>query len=299
MACVNRLAVILAALLTGCLMAIAASPGPDAPPLVPGEKLTYSVTWSVFPAGEVRAELQRAGDGPADYYRAVTTARSHGFVSLLYNLDDEFRSRFSSGTICAESISKRVNEGRRRKQTQIVFDSARQLAVLDEHNLSKPGEPPKHDEHPIPACVQDVVSAFYFLRTQPLTVGSRILMPLNDGGETTEVSVEVQAREEIDTPQGRRWALRLEPTVFGKLYKRKGQMLIWISDDAERLPLRIKAMMSVGTITGTLESVSGPPRIGTPSSPPATQGAQGRLSSGADRTSRDDVNSSPKSADPQ
>lgn len=288
-----------ALLLAACAMTIAATPGADVPPFVPGEKLSYAVMWSVFPAGEVTAELQRAADGPAGDYQAITTARSHGFVSLLYNLDDEFRSRFSPGTICAETISKRVNEGRRRKQTRIVFDSARQLAVLDERNLSKPSEPPKHDEHPIPACVQDVVSAFYFLRTQPLSVGSRIMVPLNDGGETTEVSVEVQAREEIDTAQGRRWALRLEPTVFGKLYKRKGQILIWLSDDEQRLPLRIKAMMSVGTITGTLESVSGPPQIGAPSNPPAAQGAEGRVPPSPDHPSRDDITSSAKSADPQ
>jgi hypothetical protein len=300
MSCVNRLAAMPATLLAACVMAAALPPEAGAPPFAPGERLTYSITWSVFPAGKVTAELQRAGDGPADDYQAVARARSHGFVSLLYNLDDEFRSRFSAGTICAESMSQRVNEGRRRKQTRIVFDASRQLAVLDEHNLSKPSEPPKHDEHPIPACVQDVVSAFYFLRAQPLSVGNRITMPLNDGAETAEVSVEVQAREEIETPQGRRWAFRLEPTVFGKLYKRKGQMLIWLSDDEQRLPLQIKAMISVGTITGTLESVSGLPKIGAPSNPPATQGADGRIpSSSPDIPSRDNVPSSTKSADPR
>lgn len=300
MTCLARLGVLPAVLLAAFTVAAAATPETVATPFAPGERLTYSVTWSVFPAGEVTAELQRTADGPKDGYLVVTAARSHGFVSLLYNLDDEFRSRFSQGTICAESISKRVNEGRRRKQTEIIFDAARQMAVLDERNLSKPGEPPKHDEHPIPACVQDVVSAFYFLRTQPLHVGDHIMVPLNDGAETTEVSVEVQARELIDTPPGRRWAFRLEPTVFGKLYKRKGQMLIWLSDDEQRLPLRIKAMMSVGTITGTLQSVSESPKVGAPSSPPITQGAaERRRSSATDGASADHITSPAKSTDPQ
>jgi hypothetical protein len=294
----TRFAVIPAFLLASCALATGATTETGTAPFAPGEKLTYSVTWSVFPAGEVTAEVQRAGD-PGGGYQVVTTARSHGFVSLLYNLDDEFRTRFSPGTLCAESISKRVNEGRRRKQTEIVFDPARQMAVLDERNLSKPGEPPKHDEHPIPACVQDVVSAFYFLRAQPLHVGDRIMVPLNDGAATTDVSVEVQARELIDTPQGRRWAFRLEPTVFGKLYKRKGQMFIWLSDDEQRLPLQIKAMMAVGTITGTLQSVSEPPKIGAPSIPPASQGADGGRSSPTGQLSMDPVSSSTKGADPQ
>jgi Protein of unknown function (DUF3108) len=125
------------------------------------------------------------------------------------------------------------------------------------------------------------------------------MVPLNDGGVTTEVSVEVQAREEIDTPLGRRWAFQLEPTVFGKLYKRRGQMLIWLSDDEQRVPLRIKAMISVGTITGTLESLSGPPTIGAPSNPPAAQGADGHVLSSPDRLSRDNITSFAKSADSQ
>ena len=78
--------------------------------------------------------------------------------------------------------------------------------------------------------------------------------------------MDVQAREQIQTPLGTRFAFRVEPTVFGGLYKRKGRMLIWFSDDEQRLPLRIKASMSIGTITGTLKSAS----------PLPTTNAQGR-----------------------
>ncbi len=238
-------------------------------PFAPGEKLKYSITWSAFDAGEVTATLQRTANDPHDDYEVVTTARSHGFVSLLYNLNDEFRSRFNPDTSCSAGISKQVVEGRRHKRTEITFDSIRKLAILDERNLAKPTEPPKHAEEAIPACVQDVVSAFYYLRGQPMQVGDRIHLPVNDGSKTTEVIVEVQAREEIDTPLGRRVAFRVEPTVFGSLYKRKGRMLIWFSDDPQRLPLRIKAIISVGAITGTLQSVTEVPATVGVTSPQA------------------------------
>ena len=232
-------------------------------PFAPGERLGYVVTWSVFEAGEVVATLRPGAGNNSEQDEIVTTARSQGFVSMLYALNDEFRSRLNPDTMCSDGISKRVVEGRRRKQTDIVFDTARDVAILDERNLAKQTEPPKHQEQRIPPCVQDVISAFYFLRSQPMRVGDRIKLPVNDGAKTTDVTAEVQAREQIDTPFGRRYAFRVEPTVFGSLYKRKGRMLIWFSDDDQRLPLRIKAMMSVGTITGTLKSASGVPSIGT------------------------------------
>ena len=223
-------------------------------PFVSGETLTYDLTWRIFHAGTVTATLTRSGRGPQDPYQVKTTAQSRGFVSLLYNVQDEFRSSFDPQTICSERISKRINEGRRHKQTEIFFDHVRKLAILDEHDLDKPGTPPKHDQNPILPCTEDVVTAFYYVRRQPLRVGSQIRLPINDGSQTSEVRVDVQARESIDTAFGPREAFRVEPTVFNVLLKRKGRMLIWFSDDEQHLPLRIRAVMSLGAITANLTS---------------------------------------------
>src|SRR5581483_3156590 len=235
-----------------------AQPSSDIP-YTPGETLTYDVSWSVFPAGQVTATLTKTREGGRDELLALTTARSQGFVSLLFTVQDEFRSFFDPDSNCSRRISKKINEGRRHKETAIVFDSQRRLAVLDERDLTKPRDPPKHAENDIPPCVQDVVSAFYFLRRQPLEVGRQVHIPINDGAKTYDVVVEVQAREKVQTPLGTLDAFRVEPRVFGGLYKRKGRMLIWLSDDKQRLPLRIKAMISVGSITGTLRSTSNSP----------------------------------------
>ncbi len=237
-------------------------------PFDPGETLTYDLSWRIFPAGQVTATLLSVEEGPRDSYEVKATAQSRGFVSLLYGVQDEYHSFFDPQTLCSRRISKKINEGRRHKDTLIVFDSARKLAILDERDLNKPGAGSKHAENTIPSCVEDVVTAFYFVRRQPLRVGDRIRLPINDGAQTSEVAVEVQAREQIQTPLGSRAAFRVEPTVFGGLLKRKGRMLIWFSDDEQRLPLRIKAMISVGAITANLKSVTTTlPANGHPSRP--------------------------------
>jgi hypothetical protein len=225
-------------------------------PFSPGETLTYDVTWSVFPAGQVVATLLGPGKNGEPTYEVKTTAESKGFVSLLYGVDDEFRSFFDPNTLCSERITKRIHEGRRHKQTQINFDYARKVAVLDERDPTNPNARPKHKEESIPACVEDVVSAFYYLRNQPLEVGQEIELAVNDGSKTTEVEADVQGREQITTGLGSLTALRVEPKVFGALYPRQGRMLIWFSDDSRHLPLRIRMTISIGTITGTLASVT-------------------------------------------
>ena len=225
-------------------------------PFEPGERLIYDVTWSIFTAGTVSATLGSEGQGSKDNYTVTTTAQSQGFVSLLFDVQNEFRSFFNPRTLCSERISKKINEGRRHKETEIVFDSERKRAILEERDLTKPNEPLKHAENEIPNCVEDVVTAFYYLRRQDFQIGKPLHLPVNDGSKTYDVTLDVQAREGIQTPLGNRSAIRVEPKVFSGLFKRKGRMLVWFSDDDQHLPLRIKFMIAVGPITATLKSVT-------------------------------------------
>lgn len=234
-------------------------------PFPVGEKLTYDVMWTVFRAGEVTATLQRTTQGTRNDYDVTTTARSEGFVSLLFDVSNVYRATSNAQTLCSEKLVKQVSEGHRHKDTQINYDYTRKLALLDERDLNQPQAPPKHAEFDIPPCVEDVVTAFYYLRRQHLEVGHSIELPVNDGSKTQRVIVDVQAREKVQTPMGTFDTLRVEPKVFNGLLKRKGTMLIWFSADKRQLPVRIKAMISVGTITGTLRSVSSE----KPSAPPA------------------------------
>ena len=263
-----RYSVLKVGVLTLVLLALAIPLRPATPekalPFEPGERLTYDVTWSVFAAGTVSTTLRSEGQGLKDDYTVTTTAESQGFVSLLFTVQNEYRSFFNPQTLCSERISKKIIEGRRRKETEIVFDSKRKLAVLEERDLTRPHDPLKHAESEIPSCVEDVVTAFYYLRRQDFQIGKPLHLPVNDGSQTYDVTLDVQARERIQTPLGNRSAIRVEPKVFSGLFKRKGRMLVWFSDDDQHLPLRIKFMIAVGPITATLKSVT---RVAEKSSP--------------------------------
>ena len=226
-------------------------------PFEPGETLTYDVNWSIFHAGQIKATLEKQTHGSDDTLVVKTSARSQGFVSLLYKVEDDFKSVLNPDTLCSVQISKQINEGRRHRKTNIIFDHVRKLAILEEQNLNSPHEPPKHTENEIPGCVEDIISAFYYVRSQPLNVGQKIDLAVNDGSKTRRVVVTVLGREKIQTPLGTQQALKAEPDVFESLYaKKRGRMLIWFSDDDNHYPLRVRAMLRQGTITGTLTSVS-------------------------------------------
>jgi len=267
--CRSRIAVaiVFAAILASEGGAQAAENKPQ--PFSPGETLTYNVNWSVFPAGKLTVTLSRDKDRPGADYVIKTTANSQGFVSLLYKVQDEFQSVFNPQTLCSIEISKQINEGSHHRITKITFDHYRGLAILDEHYLGGENKPPKHDEHAIPPCAQDIITAFYYVRSQPLRVGDTVKLAVNDGSKTKTVVAEVKGRKKIQTPLGPREALRVVPSVFGNLYeKKKGKVVIWFSDDAYHFPLRIRVALKLGAITGTLTSVSPlPPGYAPPGKP--------------------------------
>jgi uncharacterized protein DUF3108 len=247
-------------LLAGLAVAVpAAAQGPKPAPADLSETLSYDVTWSVFNAGKVTATLDQASGTPDDDVHARAVARSQGFASLLFDVQDQFDSTFTSGTVCSQHIVKKVQEGSRHRDFDVAFDPARHLALLTERDLAAPQAPPRHAENAIPACVQDVVSAFYYARRQPLKVGQSFHVPVNDGGKTYDILVEVEGREPVQTGLGTLAAFRLEPRVFGDFYKRKGRMWVWISDDEHRYPLKVKMAISIGAITATLKSASNGP----------------------------------------
>jgi hypothetical protein len=87
-------------------------------------------------------------------------------------------------------------------------------------------------------------------------VGQSAQIPVSDGRKSAPVKVTAQEREEIKTPLGAFKAIRYETDLMnGVVYTRKGDVWIWISDDARRLPvqIRLRTTFPISTVTLTLE----------------------------------------------
>ena len=209
-----------------------------------GEAWVYQVDWRIFDAGVATLRTEPAGREQ----RVTASASSTGVVSLLFTVRDRFEAFLDPRTFCSRQITKYTEEGYRRLETSIRFDAARRKSVLEEKNLKTGAS--KKLENDTPACVTDVVSGIYYLRSLPLEPGETYTFPLNDGGKTVNVSALVEDREEIQTPAGSFQTLRVGPAPA-----ERGQVWIWYSDDANRIPVQMRARMLWGTLTFRLERI--------------------------------------------
>lgn len=209
-----------------------------------GETWGYQVEWRIFDAGVATLRTEAAGREQ----RITASANTTGVISQLYAVRDRFESFLDPRTFCSRQISKHTEEGYRRLETSLRFDAQRRKGVLEEKNL-KTGATKKL-ESDTPACVTDVVSGIYYLRSLPLQVGETYTFPVSDGAKTVNVSVLVEDREEVQVPAGTFQTLRVGPAP-----EERGQVWIWYTDDANRIPVQMRARMLWGTLTFRLERI--------------------------------------------
>ena len=217
------------------------------------ERLTYSIEWRLITAGNAHIALTRAaGDKPE--WHSQLHLESTGLVSKLYKVDDEYSIQLAD-QFCTVNTDLDSYEGKRHHSTKVHFDGEHGKATYLERDLIK-NSVFHTAETGIPACVSDFIGGIYKLRALHLEPGQSAQLPVSDGKKFVSARVEAQEREQIQTKAGTFKTIRYEANVFnGILFKRSGRLQVWITDDARRLPVQIRARMSfpVGNITLQLE----------------------------------------------
>jgi len=220
----------------------------------PGEKLTYSISWSkVVEAGIAVMEVKMGNvpdSGPS--YIFLSTTRSVGLVESFYPVRDSVES-----IVVAEELSPVVfhlqeSHGKRKRQRTMTFDRAKGSVVF---RLNE--DPPQ--TYAVPLRVQDALSSLYYMRTRDdFVVGKKVNVDVFDGGKTWAVEIHVLNKEKITTPAGTFDTIKVKtyPKYEG-VFMHKGEIFIWITDDARRIPVLMKSTISIGSIVATLTKMEG------------------------------------------
>jgi len=215
--------------------------------------LHYKAEWRLLNAGIATLQVERAGD----LERVTAEADSSGLVAKLYHVHDVFESDFKRDTFCSAQIHKHTEEGSRRREDLIRFDYTKKVSVRDISDLKKKQH--WQVQNPIPNCATDVVSALVYAGSLPLAPGAIYSFPLNDGGKTADINLQVEAREQVKTGAGDVNAIRVQPKSDSDILKKRGKIWVWYSDDERRLPVQMRGSMKWGTLTMTLDRIENLP----------------------------------------
>jgi hypothetical protein len=230
---------------TGQQQLSATSGVPTIEHLAPFEKLTFLIEWHGVDAGT--AVIQRTKI-PQDDWQFNLDLESAGLVTRLYRVSDHYKM-ISTAHFCAASTFLDAQEGKRHRQSQMAFHAAQRQMDYQDHDLVRNTTTRKQLN--VDACTHDVVGALATLRTIDLQPGKTAILPVTDGKKMVNARVEAQAKEKITVGNKSYQTIRYEALLFDNvLYKRKGRLFIWITDDTDRLPVQMRVQLGfpIGTI---------------------------------------------------
>jgi hypothetical protein len=227
-------------------------------PAVPfkvGEVLTYDVGWSTYlTAGSATMSVvDKKPSSNSTVYSIVAEGRPSSLLSALYALFYKVDTLLDSYALLPERASVFSQEGRRQRTKVTTFDRAARKARYEVRTATI-----VRKDISINAQTLDALSALYVLRTMPLRAGDRFSMSVCDNGNVYAVQVAVGGVESITTGIGAVSAIRVTPTIMASEGQSPGGgFVIWLTNDARRLPVRMEAQLLVGKFALALRQASG------------------------------------------
>ena len=219
-----------------------------------GEWLKFRVHYGIINAGYATLEIKDTYKNGEAVHHAIGNGWTIGAAGWVFDVEDKYDSYFTKGNIKPIEFTRRVDEGGYIIKRDLHFDYMRDLVTVNdiEENTTSYASIGK---------VQDMLSTLYYLRNIDLStivVGDEIEVDLFFDGETYTFKLKFLAQEEVKIKLGKIKAWKIRPIVQkGRVFKEKESLTIWISDDKNKIPIRIKANLAVGSLKADLDDYSG------------------------------------------
>ena len=218
------------------------------PPYQANERLDYLIHYGWFDIGKVHLSvhsIQQRRD-TFDVFHVVGTGYTTGMAAWFMTVKDRYESYIDKETALPIEFIRDVDEGGYTIKRHVFFHHADSYAI--DTLLSEKGK-----KHPIPPFAQDIFSAFYFARHHNLRGGIRkgdfIEIPVFLDHKIFVFRLKFMGRAEIHTRFGKVNCLEFMPLVISdRVFEDEESVRVWITDDDNKIPVRIQAKLMVGSL---------------------------------------------------
>lgn len=221
-----------------------------------GEWFRFRVHYGMVNAGFATLEVKETTFKNQPVYHMVGKGQSTGMVHVFFKVQDNYESYMHKETGQPLRFIRQIDEGGHTRDLQVDFDHQNRTA----HVFNR-----KHNErstYAIPPNVQDMISSFYHLRNNldpaNLKPGEMHTIKMFLDDENLDFQLKFLGREVVKTKLGNIAALKFQPYVLaGRVFEKKEGLTIWVSDDKNRMPIKIKANLAVGSLEADIDAFKG------------------------------------------
>jgi hypothetical protein len=208
------------------------------------ESLTYNVFYSVIGiyinAGTATftVGLEKLDNKPV--YHAVGVGTSNSNYDWIFKVRDRYETYFDTAHLQPLKFIRNIDEGGYKKQENVTFNQQTNIATTTKGTYK------------VPNCVQDVLSSIYYARNidfNKYKVNDKIPFTMFLDNEVYNLYIRYLGKTEVKTRYGKFRAIAFKPLlVKGTMFEGGEKMTVWVSDDANHIPLRIESPITVGTV---------------------------------------------------
>ena len=220
-----------------------------------GEWLRYKMSYSgFFRAGTAVLELKETNLNGEKVFYSKGTGWTSGLLKWFFKVDDVYESYFDKGPVKPILFKRKINEGGYKKHRITKFDYTSNTAYIQDFKNQK-------DTTMVFSKVQDILSLFYYLRKQDVKKfkkGDELLIDMFIDSQVYPFKLQFLGKEVVKTKFGKVKCLVFRPLVqSGRVFKAEESVTLWISDDANKVPIKIKADLAVGSLRADLDAYKG------------------------------------------
>lgn len=219
------------------------------------EWLRYKMSYSGFlTAGTAILELKETELNGKKVFHAKGTGWTSGMVKWFFYVADNYESYFDKNAIKPYLFKRKINEGGYKKHRITSFNYTSKKAYIKDFISKK-------ETTVTFTNVQDILSSFYYLRNRNvknMKVGDEIAIAMFIDSQEYPFKLRLLGREVLKTKFGKIQTMIFRPLVqSGRIFKAKESVTLWITDDANKIPIKIKADLSVGSLRAELQEYKG------------------------------------------
>jgi hypothetical protein len=216
-----------------------------------GEKLTFRVHYGIIDAGTAKMEVLEEDKkiGSRSVYHIVGTGNTNKAFDLFFKVRDKYETFIDEEALVPWMFIRKVQEGSYNLNQFVVFNQIKDEAKSDKGVYKTPDN------------IQDLLSTYYYLRNLDFSKSK----PGDVFAQTAFLDNEVHkfyykylGRETIKTELGTFNCIKFCPSLLkGRVFKNEEDMVVWVTDDENKIPIRAEARILVGSVKMDLQSYSG------------------------------------------
>jgi hypothetical protein len=218
--------------------------------LIAAENLKYRIHLGFINAAEatIKSSSVTSKMGDRTVRKVEIEGVTTGVLELFSPLKDYWSAQIDTETMLPLKTEMRKREGRYRKEETVLYQMDKGFA-----KITSPQNKPVTSTIHGPKDLLDLISAYYFLRSKPVTEkkpGSRWSAQVLVDSKIYELVLVVKSKETINTEAGKKTSIKTNILLpKNDMFKEEDAIRLWISDDEYQVPLKIQVNLKIGFLT--------------------------------------------------